>query len=146
MNAHKKRGERLHRKAAALARGDADQFFRCGTKVALIPRACWPRGLKYIEVRPVKRRRRPHIFDDHVVVYDHEGADTIDAYALLAVAQARFFTRRSTGHAIVTHMRIWIEYVCPGVRPRLDSLRDADLEVADLLRRRITLDQMKGTA
>jgi hypothetical protein len=108
----------------------------------------WPRSLRTVEVVPAKRPRRTRFKEHGIVIYDH-GHDEIDARAYVYVAVARWWAERERRIAresatYTTHLRLWIEWVSSDtVRPRLDSLRDIEAEVSDLLRKQEAVRRME---
>lgn len=108
----------------------------------------WPGSLRFVEVLASARPRAPRFQPRGVTIYD-PGFDKIEARAAMYVVLARWYVERvrqikpADKAFYTTALRQFIEYVTNDapkgpVRPRLESIRPADVEaeVADLLRRR----------
>lgn len=107
-----------------------------------------PRGIRDVRVRLSKRRRASKIdlVSRTITIYAFEGADRVDARAIFIVAYARW--RASQFESVSPErLRAYIRDCIKAtayVRPRLESLKDAEAEVSDLLRAKAAV-QLLGT-
>ena len=149
--ANEKAQDKAARKRAHRVQTDVLDHFRCGETAVRILNRIRSKVRVYepipvVEVRKSQKRRNPRFDARGIIFYDFPGCDQHDATAMVTVAVAR----RSVPHeepinGLKVRIR-WYTENALGVRPRLNRLVDADLEVADLLRAKHTVAKLAAGA
>jgi hypothetical protein len=144
----KKRQSRIGAHARR-AQADVNDLFRCGLRATGVVRpttGTWLGSLHYIEVRQSLYRRATLIEERGVVIYDFDGCDPFDARALVCVAVARWDARIIVADNIKRLRIRGLSTYMAKVTPRLEGkagLRDAEIEVSDLLRKQEAVRRME---